>query len=197
MVPFSYPSPPAGSFSFPSFSIHAASRKGTVKKSAIFTSFLLVVVSAFLPFCFSHSNSLPVSCWPSFLRGWHKASLDTVSLSKRHWLTLEDSEGRPFISDPIAGAPPVLTFPTRFCMSQEDPMLTFIVALLSPASCSSLSPVAVSPQPLTLLKDMHFYPEDHSLILIIEFGQKLRERRSLKMNSYESIFTDLRPAGRQ
>lgn len=118
-------------FSFPSFLIPAAHRKGTVKKWAIFISFLLVLVSAFrlllLPCQFFMCVLLAIfleRLTPSLLR--HR-----LALSKRHWHTLEDSEGRPLISDHTVGAPPVLTFPARFCMAQAEPMLTVIVALLS------------------------------------------------------------------
>lgn len=63
----------------------------------------------------------------------------------RTQITLEDSECRPLTSDPLVRATWVLTFPTRFCMVQADRMLTVIVVLHFPASCSFLRPTAVSP----------------------------------------------------
>lgn len=198
MVPFSYPSLPKGSFSFPSFSIPATRRKGTVEKSAIFVYFLLILYLSLLFFPFTSPMPIPQLCLAS-----HFYERLTRSLL-RCCLTLNKTQihswglrCRPLTSDAVV-RPPVLTFPTSFCMAGADPTLTVTVVLHSPASCSFLRSTTVSPSCSPCCRTYISMLEDHNSVWRTEMDyQRLGERRPLEMNSYETIFTNLRPASRR
>lgn len=113
-------------------------RHGGEISSLGFFFFLPSFSHSSLPFFyFSHSIFAVGSFWPLFKKGWHWASRDATSL----WMRQTRSAGLSDLRSRGWGFSR-LDFPHKLL---DRPMLTVIVVLCSPISCSSLRSTAIVP----------------------------------------------------